>query len=106
MLRLLGGAVKLVAFSIAVLVLGQLLTWKGKSLSDQVRLQISHAERFRAVKKGTDTLRELNLPAGTSSDPTGDQISKSEREKLRSLIGEINDREGAQERKRSARSSP
>lgn len=48
MLKLIGFFLKLCAFSVIVLVLGQLVRWDGKSVSDQVKVRISHAEGYTA----------------------------------------------------------
>jgi hypothetical protein len=45
MLKAVGSALKLVLFSIAILVIGNWVSWDGRTLSDHVRRQISRAER-------------------------------------------------------------
>jgi hypothetical protein len=45
MIHAMGWLVKITLFSILILVLGNWIQWNGKSVSDQVTTQISHAER-------------------------------------------------------------
>jgi hypothetical protein len=45
MIHAMGWLVKITLFSILILVLGNWIQWNGKSVSDQVKTQISHAER-------------------------------------------------------------
>ncbi|MFL5813576.1 MAG: hypothetical protein ACJ763_08360 [Bdellovibrionia bacterium] len=45
MIHAMGWLVKITLFSIFILVLGNWIQWNGRSVSDQVKTQISHAER-------------------------------------------------------------
>jgi hypothetical protein len=45
MIHAMGWLIKLTLFSIFVLILGNWIHWNGKTVSDQVKTQIAHAER-------------------------------------------------------------
>jgi hypothetical protein len=95
MFKLFSLVFKVVVFSAAILVLGHYLTWEGKTLSDQVRLQLSHAERSPVaarVKKWTNGLMNDAVSGSKSqkSQKDGEEVPPSERQKLRALIRELN----------------
>jgi hypothetical protein len=71
---------KIAAFSLGILVLGHLVSWDGRTVSDQIKSQLSHAESWAEHK--VDVIRNGDHPRET--------ISPSERQKLRQLIRELN----------------
>jgi hypothetical protein len=46
MLRLIGWIIKCSLFAAIILVLGSLIHWRGRTVSDQLKLQLSHAEHL------------------------------------------------------------
>ncbi len=96
MLRLIGWAIKLGLFAAIVLVLGHVVTWKGQTISDQVKTQISHAERMDLVGQVKHwTNKTLGEERGAHGAPSNgkqkdEQILSSERQKLKALIQELN----------------
>ena len=96
MLKLLGLFIKLALFAVFVLVLGNWLQWRGKSISDQVKLGMSHAEHtqtFSQIKKWATTVSheaQLGFQKRESETSSKEDIPDSERQKLRSLIRELN----------------
>jgi hypothetical protein len=103
--------IKLAVFASAVLVLGNLVHWQGRTVSDQVKLRMASAQR--SERGLTETAGKLKSWAGdlvsdsrkatraTVSGTTGNQVSvsadkplddihPSERQKLRALIRELN----------------
>ncbi len=120
MIRLFGLFVKFSLFVVFILVLGSWLTWDGKTVSDQVKTQLSHAENsdtaykvrhwtreayesakeftesaFKSKKsspKKTETRREPNasLNSSNNSSEAPETIPSTERQKLRALIKELN----------------
>lgn len=83
MFKLIGFLIRLSFFTIIVLVLGNTVKWKGRTISDQIRLKISHAERLLQNPKGHFKLEE-------ESRRFIDKIPPSERQKLKDLIRELN----------------
>ncbi len=75
--------IKITVFSIVVLVLGNWVKYKGSTLSDQVKSHLSFAER-------TDTGSKIKKWTGNLINHADEEIAPSEREKLRSLIRELN----------------
>lgn len=51
MFRLIGFVIKVALFSLTVIVISNWVHWRGRTISDQVRLQLSHAEHSPAVQK-------------------------------------------------------
>ena len=120
MFKLMGFFVKITLFSSMILVLGQLIHWNGKTVSDQVRTHLSQAQRSSAVKRARGVAVDLaddvaigaakartaaqeaansithssalaNGPTSPVSDEnSGQEIAPTERQKLRSLIQELN----------------
>ncbi len=71
MLRAIGFMIKVTVFAVLVLIAGNWFKWGGKTISDQVRTQLSHAERSDVAaqvkswtKKMTDDAR-----SGASKGP-------------------------------------
>jgi hypothetical protein len=114
MIKAIGWLIKLTLFSVLILVLGNWIQWKGKSVSDQVKTQISHAERSdfansirrwtgdvaQDARKGArrKSVRSVSVEEETevtSEEPHPaakpmESIHSSERQKLRALIQELN----------------
>jgi hypothetical protein len=94
MLRLLSFLIKLSIFGVVILMLGHVVTWKGKTISDQVKTQMSHAERMDLVGQvktwTNDTLSSEASPR--AKQKKDEQISPTERQKLKALIQELNGR--------------
>lgn len=98
--------IKCALFAVIVLILGNWIQWKGKTLSDQVKVQMAHAEHsewgqglqdwsksiFDDIKT---TLRSQNenktrLNQSLPRQNSREEIDGKEKQKLRSLIGDLN----------------
>jgi len=111
MLRLIGFMIKVCVFSIVVLLLGNVIHWRGRTLSDQVRTSMSQVERaveHRIDPSTANTVKhwskKLNFDsaakpgskpekikvASDAQEEGPDMIPPSERQKLRALIRELN----------------
>jgi hypothetical protein len=117
MIHAMGWLIKITLFSILILVLGNWIHWNGRTVSDQVKTQISHAERSglaSSIRRWTNnvaqdvrsegheearkTIRHKSEnrpkemePAEASDDVKPmEKIPSSERQKLRALIQELN----------------
>lgn len=99
MLKILGWILKLGAFAALVLVMGSLIKWNGKTISDQLKTQLSSAERSETVShvKGwaggliKDSGKAPHSVRRPSRNPdSSEDIPSSERQKLRQLIRELN----------------
>jgi hypothetical protein len=106
-LKLIGTIFRTVSFAATVLVLGSYLRWGDHTVSDQIRLTLSHAERSPVIAPVVHSLGEwtrllshdvtklfkkkLNLGSHTSHETDEpEEVSLSERQKLRALIIELN----------------
>ncbi|MEK6706655.1 MAG: hypothetical protein AABZ06_12795 [Bdellovibrionota bacterium] len=99
MLKTLKTLLKLGIFASAVLVLGSWLRWDGKTISDQIKTKLSHAElgfagkmQKWAGKLESEAQKTLNHQQAANSSATHANTSDSsspERQKLRALIHEI-----------------
>ncbi len=90
---------KTTVFAIVVLILGHYVKLNGQSVSDQVRTQLSFAERilsggshkFRELSAGVN--RDARDGAGQSRRPqtsqSAEKIPPSERQRLRALLQEL-----------------
>jgi hypothetical protein len=107
MLKSMSWILRLSLFTLVVLIIGNIVRWNGKTISDQVKTQIAHAERSetlttakewtsrlaRDAKKGIEKKTGLILqPILTKEEGNSDEskIPSSERQKLRALIRELN----------------
>ena len=103
MLKAVGFIIKLFLFSIFVLAVGNWLRWDGKTISDQVKSQLSHAEDSGVAdeirgwtRKITDDARagfdkkQMKVSRSEAAAPSSEQIPSSERQKLKALIKELN----------------
>lgn len=114
MLRILGIAFKFTLFTCLVLVLGQLIHWRGRSVSDQVKTTLASAQRspqIKKVKRSSQTLLDdartaiqeqtKNLPGRAAAalndeelekaspkkgPPVAEEIPHGEREELNALL--------------------
>lgn len=59
MLRLFKTAIKFGLFATLILVLGQWIRWDGRTLSDQVRVGMAHAERAPVIQSARERLERL-----------------------------------------------
>ena len=99
MLRFLFTCVKTIIFSIIILILGNWIKWDGKTLSEQVNNCMTHQKYmplFQQMKQKsslflndlhqtTSRVHEARAPASSSYE----EISPSEKQKLRTLIKEL-----------------
>ena len=89
MLRLIGFITKITIFSLFVLVLGNWIRWDGKTISDQIKVKMSHADElglmdhFRTWTERitTDARKGFQKKNEHSSHP--EEIPSSERQKLK-----------------------
>lgn len=95
MLSLLKTLIKLAALSVIILLLGNWVEVGGKTISDQIKVQLSHAEKTGAVSsvrnwanRVTEDAREGIQRKMTKAPP--EKIHPTERQKLRELIHELN----------------
>jgi hypothetical protein len=99
MLKLIGFCLKLAAFSVIILILGNWIRWDGRTISDQVKLRMSHAERTNWAgtvrnwaERVTHDAREgmQKKKENTNSSEPQEELTSSERQKLKALIRELN----------------
>lgn len=109
MLKLIGWLIKTTIFAALVLVLGNLIHWQGRTISDQVKAQLAHVEKqTRAVKAiaadyvAEEAPRKIAAATGQHVTPQSapalgrparpgreEQIDPSEKLKLRALIRDL-----------------
>src|SRR4051812_11920086 len=96
MFSLIRMAVKFTIFCILVLLVGNWLKLNGKTVSDQIRSGMAHAENTEAVRVLKDWSKKIPLVAQppkedeeAKNSPPGEDVKVSEREKLRDLIKEL-----------------
>lgn len=100
MFKLIGWCLKAAFFTILVIVASHLITWNGKTVSDQVRSSISSAERvipgknvMKSVKRKSieliddtkDVASKIGI-AGTKRRIDAEGIDTEDRERLQALI--------------------
>jgi hypothetical protein len=100
-----GTVFKIALFSVVVLLLGNWIRFGGKTISDQVRTQMAHAERSPLVTTVKGWTERLRLPSETRQDRIehkinpavlnsaamrDEEIGATERQKLKALIRELN----------------
>ncbi len=96
MLKLFGFFIKFSFFSILVLILGNWLSWDGMTISDQIKLKMSHAEESGILESVRDWADKISRDAKkgfqnkVSQVSTPEEIPSSERQKLKALIRELN----------------
>ena len=97
------GVVKITLFAGLVLVLGNLIQWKGRTVSDQVKTGVAQAEKSQLAAKAhnlidlsqqafrTSANQRNHLKSESAAKTTDPQHPTfSERQKLRTLIQELN----------------
>lgn len=99
MFKVIGMLIKFVCLAVFVLVLGNWIKWDGRTLSDQVKVRMSHAERSDLYGEVRDWTQKITYDArkGTGKNvnpalpvvPT-EEFAASERQKLKALIQELN----------------
>src|SRR3712207_1722387 len=99
MLKLFGSLIKLTLFSITVLVLGNLLRWDGRTISDQIKVGMSHAEGMGITSRIRSWAHQLTSDAKTGfhiqkkidrMSLEEEEIAPSEKQKLKALIRDLN----------------
>lgn len=108
MLNALGWIIKVCIFSIVVLILGNSIHWGKKTISDEIKIQMAHAQEsssFKSFKHWSETLLEdakegakkkwnsltlKNTQTETQGLSEEDEIPSSEKQKLQTLIQELN----------------
>ncbi len=102
MLKAIGSCLKILTFSILVLILGNWFKWDGRTISDQVKFHMAHAERSETLNTVREWAQKITHEASKGahiksihfSSPmtvtVPEEISPSERQKLRALIQELN----------------
>lgn len=95
MLKFFWSIIKLSLFSLLVLVIGSLVSWNGKTISDHVKIQSSFLKRMqdRAVSVVSDARKGAERKVASVKEKAGntaDNIYNSERLKLKALIQELN----------------
>ena len=101
MLKLIGYLIKVAVFSVFILVLGNMVHWEGKTISDQVKLRMFHAERSDVYETVRSWAGKLTLDAKKGAPKrenrlNEDEIPHSERQKLNALIRELNNSRGTE----------
>src|SRR6185312_9150448 len=96
MLKALGWTLKIAMFAALVLVLGNYIHVGGRTVSDQVRTGLAHAERSDLASDVKDWATRLTKDArkGASRHAREAEIPSSEKQKLRDLIRELNSSRG------------
>ncbi len=95
MLNLISGILKLAIFAAIVLILGNTIRWRGHTISDEIRTRVSHAEQVFGDSPAARATSHVAIKATSRSsssrfNPEAEQISPSERQKLKALIQELN----------------
>ncbi len=83
---IIGWTIRVSVIAAVVLIGSHFVTWRGKTVSDQVKAHLSHAERLPAVRQ---TTKKVKGWIGSEYDEDTDELRHSERQKLRSLITEL-----------------
>lgn len=76
--------IKLSVIAIVILILGNTLEFQGKTISDQVKVQMSHAQRSKFADQVKKWTGQLTRDLGSES------IQPTEQEKLKALIRKLN----------------
>lgn len=96
MLKIVGFFFKMTIFSILVLVLGNSLHWGGRTISDQVRTTMAHAEHsdlFGIVRNWAEKITHdarQGYQNKVNHSLSQEEIPASEKQKLKALIRELN----------------
>jgi hypothetical protein len=98
MLKLMGFLLKWLAISAIILTLGNWLQWDGQTLADRVKTGTDHLPKYDVLKilQGwaesltRDAKKGIQNKINSSSLSLHEEISLSERQKLKTLIRELN----------------
>ncbi len=90
MLKLIGLLFKISLFALAVLVLGNLVQVRGRTVSDQIKTQMSHAERLLPVQPLEEWRKKIKNSSDDLLHSAQEEILPSERKKLQGLLRELN----------------
>lgn len=94
MLRFFGFIFRVSLYTLVVLMLGNWIEWKGRTLNDQIKYGMAHAERtsvFRQMRNwANDITREAKVGFQKKEAETSEEIPASERQKLHVLIQDLN----------------
>lgn len=90
MLKLIGLLLKLSLFALAILVLGNIVQIRGRTVSDQIKTQMSHAERLLPVQPLEEWRQKIKNSSNELLEAADEEILPSERKKLQSLLKELN----------------
>lgn len=90
MLKFIGVLLKISLFTLAVLVLGNLVQIRGRTVSDQIKTQMSHAERLLPVQPLEEWRQKIKNTSNDLIEAADEEILPSERKKLQSLLKELN----------------
>jgi hypothetical protein len=89
-LKFIGVLLKISLFTLAVLVLGNLVQIRGRTVSDQIKTQMSHAERLLPVQPLEEWRQKIKNTSNDLIEAADEEILPSERKKLQSLLKELN----------------
>lgn len=95
MLRLIGWIVKSALFAVIVLVIANVVKVGDRTVSDQVKTEIAHAENSEFAGKVRHLAERVTHDARTGQRKKIEAIPASERQKLRALMKELNSQAGA-----------
>ncbi|MCM2278405.1 MAG: hypothetical protein NDJ89_10050 [Oligoflexia bacterium] len=94
MFKFIGLLFKGAIFALIVLALGHKLHWGERTISDQVKVQLSHAERSEIAGKvrgwAGEVSREVQEKSAKLKPAADELIPATERQKLKALIRELN----------------
>ena len=91
MLKLLGASIRFVLMSLIVLVLGQRMTWQGRTLSSQVNQGFSTLERVRVFSRAQDWMGDWVDQVRMSlfrieNGPTQEDVSSRDQRELKKMM--------------------
>ncbi len=97
MLRLIFWVIKWGGFALLILILAHTVEWKGRTVSDQLRVSLAKArttDEYRELRNWTDRFIEGKPRQGTGrrgGNSSAQEIAPNEREKLKQLLRELQD---------------
>ncbi|MFZ9595645.1 MAG: hypothetical protein ACO3A2_06155 [Bdellovibrionia bacterium] len=95
MLRFIQFLIRITVMSLLILVLGNALQWRGRTISDQVKIQMAHAERSETFESLQHWAQKLSKEAKQGFfkkphfSPPVEEFHSQEKQKLKSLIQRI-----------------
>ena len=81
---------KFLILTAVILILGNWLQWRGRTLSDQVKTSMAHAEKSELLLGARKWADGLTQDARKGLEKQSEDILPSERQKLKALIRELN----------------